>query len=126
MQIIDLSGFTCKINKLWATIKALILRIEALEGLSFTPTVVIESSIDMFITTTGTLEPTFGLTDGSYIITNNAFKDKRVLVFRGSVLLPGQDPLDGNSYGTKVLANNFITLLSPLSLGEFIRIQTIN
>lgn len=88
-------------------------------------TVVIQAVVDEEPDVTGTTEEATGITDGSNTITCAAFAGVRVIVIRGNIPIPGIDPLDGSFYFTKLLANDFITLNSPLVHGEFIRIQTI-
>lgn len=92
---------------------------------STTRTIVIQAVIDDTPDVTGTDNVPTGLTDGSTVVTLSDFENVRVNVWRGNLLLPGIDPLDGGSYYTKVLADDFITFSSPLVNGEFVRIETI-
>lgn len=87
--------------------------------------VVVECIVDGIPHVTGTYDAVTGITDGSTIVSCNAFANKRVYVERGNIFNPGIDPGDGSQYHTKVFADDFITLSTPLVNGEFIYIETI-
>lgn len=92
---------------------------------AFSTTVVVECIVDGTPVVTGTVESVTGITDGSTVVTCNAFANVRVRVSRGNIFIPGINPLDGSNYYTKVITDNFITFSSPLVNGEFIYIETI-
>lgn len=87
--------------------------------------VVVQAVVDGALSVTGTFDPVTGLTDGSSVVSSNAFANARVFVERGNVQIPGIDPGDGSMYYTKVTGATNITFSSPLVAGEFIYIQTI-
>lgn len=87
--------------------------------------VVIEGIIGNTPVVTGGFAVVTGFTAGSTVIVSNDLLNKRVKVIRGSVNLPGIDPLDGSDYQTKPLGANSITFQSKLITGEYLRIETI-
>ncbi len=94
-------------------------------GVGGSGVVVVQAGVDGVPNITGTFDIVTGITDGSSVITCDAFAGKRVYVERGNVFNAGIDPEDGSQWHTKVFADNFITFSSPLVSGEFIYIETI-
>lgn len=88
-------------------------------------TVIIEAVIGEVPEISGTTHTVTGIEDGSALVISEAFAGVRVQIIRGNIPIPGIDPLDGSQYFTKLLASDTITLSNSLTLGEFLRIQTI-
>lgn len=89
-------------------------------------TVTIESVVGGVPVVKGTANPVSGISNGSTSISISDFAFTRVFVIRGMFQLPGIDPGGGSDYYQKVLADNFLTLNSPLVNGETIYIKTIH
>lgn len=87
--------------------------------------VVIQSVVGGTPDVTGTFEAVTGIADGSFVVTSDAFINKRVYVERGNIFNPGIDPQDGSQWHTKVFSNNFVTFNTALVEGEFLYIETI-
>lgn len=87
--------------------------------------IVIQSVIGGVTTVSGTVSPVTGLSNGSTVVSCSDFDGVRVMIFRGTLPLPGINPGGGGSYFTKNLADTFITFSDPLVTNEFVYIETI-
>lgn len=87
--------------------------------------VVVQAFVGGTVTVSGTVETVSGITNGSTVVSCNAFAGSRVFITRGMLPLPGINPGGGVSYYTKNLADNFITFSDQLLTDEFIYIETI-
>lgn len=63
--------------------------------------------------------------NGAASMTTNLISGLAVRMSRNGLWQMGFDPMDGNSFYTKVLASNVINFNGPLSTGEEIIIETI-
>jgi len=88
-------------------------------------TLTVESIIGTSVVITGPSAIVLGLAVGSNSIISDGFSGKMVTIVRGSATIPGINPGDGSNYFTKVQASNTISLSSPLSQGEYLKIQTL-
>lgn len=84
---------------------------------------IIESVIKSVVNVIGTDAVITGLDEGSVVITCDAFADKYLRIVRGNFPTPGIDPEDGSNYFTKSFGANFFMLSSPLSEGEYLKIE---
>ncbi len=89
------------------------------------PVIVIQGNVGGTIDVTGTSDPVTGIANGSSVVTCLGFYNKRVLVMRGGMIIPGIDPGGGGSYYTKNDTDTFITFFYPLVTDEAIYIETI-
>lgn len=66
-----------------------------------------------------------GIVEDSLIISNPAFINKWVEIFRNNINVPSVDQEDGNSFFTKSLESSNIVLSTKLIIGEWIKIKVI-
>jgi len=64
--------------------------------------------------------------DGASVLTDARLVNSYVRVFRQGVKQISSDPGDGSSYYIKILADNFVTFIQPLTTGEIISVEIIS
>lgn len=91
-----------------------------------TPEVPIVSGGKLFISVReGTTEATaLGLVQGAVTFQNDLLAGNYVVVIKGSIPLPANNPNNGGEYYTKLINDDFITFSDPILPGELILIFT--
>lgn len=87
------------------------------------PSTIIECVIGQPYIITGSNDTVTGLTNGSTNVQCDDFVGKRITLFRGNVSNPGQDPLDGSAFFTKLLSADNFDVSQEFVTGEMVIIK---
>ncbi len=94
-------------------------------GGTVTPPVKVQCRIGTAYTITGSAATVTGLTAGSTNVSCTAFEDKEVRVWRSGFILPyNYDPLNGDDYVIKALADADFDVQTGFIPGEMVIIET--